>query len=273
MEHKEPHGPVQGSTAAMIVRRIREHVATHNWFAVLIDLAIVVIGVFLGTQVSNWNAGRIQLEEARDYRSRLIVELRSDEAQIHQKIAYYAAVRRHGLGLLNNLHRPADKLGPDFLVDAYQLTEIDPTRGKRFIFDEMVSGGFLNLVGNEDEQRLAADFYQQLETYNSTLLEVLPYRDTLRQDMPYEVQSAIRSRCGDRRINDGDQFIGIGLPEQCSIALSPEVTRRAVAKVRAIPDLESLATRYISSVDQKLLTFGATLDQARALREALSKGS
>ena len=31
----------------MIVRRIREHVAHHNWFAVGIDLAIVIVGVFL----------------------------------------------------------------------------------------------------------------------------------------------------------------------------------------------------------------------------------
>ena len=41
-----------------MIRRIREHVAHHNWFAVAIDLAIVVIGVFLGTQASNWNQTR-----------------------------------------------------------------------------------------------------------------------------------------------------------------------------------------------------------------------
>jgi hypothetical protein len=32
----------------MVIRRIREHVATHNWFAVAVDLGIVVIGVFIG---------------------------------------------------------------------------------------------------------------------------------------------------------------------------------------------------------------------------------
>ena len=32
----------------MVFRRIREHVAAQNWFAVGIDLAIVFIGVFLG---------------------------------------------------------------------------------------------------------------------------------------------------------------------------------------------------------------------------------
>ena len=36
----------------MVIRRIREHVATQNWFAVAIDLVIVVLGVFLGDRKS-----------------------------------------------------------------------------------------------------------------------------------------------------------------------------------------------------------------------------
>ncbi len=39
----------------MILRRITEHVKTQNWFAVALDFVIVVVGVFVGIQVSNWN--------------------------------------------------------------------------------------------------------------------------------------------------------------------------------------------------------------------------
>lgn len=42
----------------MILRRISEHVKDQNWFAVGVDFVIVVIGVFIGIQVSNWNAAR-----------------------------------------------------------------------------------------------------------------------------------------------------------------------------------------------------------------------
>ena len=52
----------------MVIRRIREHVAAHNWFAVTVDVLIVVLGVFIGTQVSNWNAER--LEDRRAWRGR-----------------------------------------------------------------------------------------------------------------------------------------------------------------------------------------------------------
>ena len=40
----------------MILRRITQHVRDQNWTAIGIDFVIVVVGVFIGLQVSNWNA-------------------------------------------------------------------------------------------------------------------------------------------------------------------------------------------------------------------------
>jgi hypothetical protein len=42
----------------MILRRIKAHIEKENWFAVGIDFCIVVIGVFIGIQVANWNEVR-----------------------------------------------------------------------------------------------------------------------------------------------------------------------------------------------------------------------
>ncbi|MEO1041250.1 MAG: hypothetical protein AAFX52_03080 [Pseudomonadota bacterium] len=49
----------------MLLRRIIEHVQTQNWTAVALDFLIVVIGVFMGIQVSNWNAARADREVER----------------------------------------------------------------------------------------------------------------------------------------------------------------------------------------------------------------
>ena len=58
----------------MIPRRIAEHVQSHNWFAVAIDFVIVVVGVFVATQVGDWNSAS---EQKR--RTSLIIEgLRED---------------------------------------------------------------------------------------------------------------------------------------------------------------------------------------------------
>ncbi|WDI32184.1 hypothetical protein PUV54_03130 [Hyphococcus flavus] len=42
----------------MLLRRVIEHVKTQNWTAVALDFVIVVVGVFIGIQVSNWNDAR-----------------------------------------------------------------------------------------------------------------------------------------------------------------------------------------------------------------------
>ena len=49
----------------MILRRLKTHVEKENWFAVGIDFLIVVVGVFIGIQVANWNEARVdQIELA-----------------------------------------------------------------------------------------------------------------------------------------------------------------------------------------------------------------
>ena len=42
----------------MLLRSVTKHVNDQNWFAVVLDLVIVIFGVFIGIQVSNWNADR-----------------------------------------------------------------------------------------------------------------------------------------------------------------------------------------------------------------------
>ena len=40
----------------MLLGRVIAHVKAQNWTAVALDFLIVVMGVFIGLQVSNWNA-------------------------------------------------------------------------------------------------------------------------------------------------------------------------------------------------------------------------
>lgn len=42
----------------MILRRISENIRSQNWFAVAVEFIIVVVGVFMGLQVQDWNEAR-----------------------------------------------------------------------------------------------------------------------------------------------------------------------------------------------------------------------
>jgi len=58
----------------MLRRRMIQHLREHNWTAVGIDFVIVVLGVFVGIQVANWNEDRQQSARQANYRERLRVD-------------------------------------------------------------------------------------------------------------------------------------------------------------------------------------------------------
>ena len=62
----------------MILRRLKAHVEAENWFAVAIDFAIVVVGVFIGIQVANWNDMRADRQTFEDAMVRFVDETKTN---------------------------------------------------------------------------------------------------------------------------------------------------------------------------------------------------
>ena len=249
----------------MVVRRIREHIATHNWFAVAIDLAIVIAGVFIATQATNWNDERIEREQSRSYHARLIDELDFNARQYRQQIAYYKQAREHGLAALKSLQSPADRPGPDFLVDAYQTTQIDTALAKTFIYDEMVSAGLVDRLGPPDIQAAVSDYYLSVRAINRSLEETLPYRTIMRALIPYAAQMKIRERCGDLAVTYKQRIIGFRLPDECNLQLNGQMIMAAVTHIREQPRIVDDLTRYLASLDEKIGGLEGTLVQTDAL--------
>jgi len=61
----------------MILSRVIEHFRKQEWTAIAIDFVIVVMGVFIGIQVSNWNAARSARVDERALLERLHEEARA----------------------------------------------------------------------------------------------------------------------------------------------------------------------------------------------------
>ena len=92
-------------------------------------LRIVVIGVFLGIQASNWNQQRIERRAgARISLRRLVDELDDERPQVHRRRQpITGGSRAYGRqALAASTERPA-RADRDFLIDAYQVSQIDKT--------------------------------------------------------------------------------------------------------------------------------------------------
>ena len=59
----------------MILKRVVEHMKQQQWSAVVIELTIVVLGVFIGLQVNNWNDARRDRMREQAYLEGIAVDL------------------------------------------------------------------------------------------------------------------------------------------------------------------------------------------------------
>ena len=253
----------------MVVRSIREHVATHNWFAVAVDLAIVVAGVFLGTQVNNWNEERIDRDRAQHYRTRLIGELDFNARQYAVQTDYYRRAKAYGLKALAALDGTRPLSDRDFVIAAYQLTQTDTTRTKTGVYDEISASGLSHRLGDEETQQVASDFYLTAEVSQRTNESIFPYRTLLREVMPYNIQLRIREECGDRNVFYQQRLVGVMTVSPCPMTIGPAEAAKAAAAVRAAPGLKLQMTRYIASLDEKIDNLALAQQQALAFRDRL----
>jgi len=103
----------------MVLRRITEHVKSQNWFAVGLDFFIVVIGVFIGIQVSNWNEARL----TRESETLVLTRLSADHTHISDQIA--ASIETY-VGIFDALSRLMEDINAEgSLPDDPEQFELD----------------------------------------------------------------------------------------------------------------------------------------------------
>ncbi len=66
----------------MILRRLATSIRKQDWFAVVIETLIVVMGVFLGLQVNNWNEARQEAGLETDFLAGIVLDLQGDEQDL-----------------------------------------------------------------------------------------------------------------------------------------------------------------------------------------------
>ena len=147
----------------MLLRRITQHVNDQNWFAVWIDFIIVVIGVFIGIQVANWNDARA----SKAQEGAILVQLGDEFSEIKEALEKQISVRRT---YVNDIGYLIDSLegevpSPDETVIKRALTAARST-GRR----PASSSAYLQLMSNSDLARLSnANLKRALVQYHARL--------------------------------------------------------------------------------------------------------
>lgn len=145
----------------MLLKRVAEHSKTQNWFAVALDLLIVVVGVFIGIEVANWNSARQDRQEERRYYRQLLVDLRTDLETFRdtEKLAdRYDNAAQLALDRLNGKAPPEVSRGRMATAIHYGGFIYIP-RASRGTYDELVSTGNLRLLRDSNLKSEIARYY------------------------------------------------------------------------------------------------------------------
>ena len=70
----------------MLLRRITTHIKEQNWFAVIVDLLVVVIGIYLGMQASDWSQYHLDRQTEVVYLERLNNDITKDLESLEDAI-------------------------------------------------------------------------------------------------------------------------------------------------------------------------------------------
>ena len=73
----------------MILRRVIAHFKKQEWTAIGLDFLIVVVGVFIGIQVANWNEGRAERIAEERYLTRLYADTQANIAELEELVSVH----------------------------------------------------------------------------------------------------------------------------------------------------------------------------------------
>lgn len=179
----------------MVLRRIIESLQTRNFSIFAVELVIVVVGVFIGIQVSNWNDARIDRNRAHAYLERIQDDLEADIVNYQDRLRFWQQVSDYGTTGLDyaNTGDSGGLTDWNLLLAYFQASQLAEFLTTRSTYEELKSGGELGLISNLEIRNLLSRYYTNAD--NPVLSERPAYREHVRALIPLRIQNYIWEQC------------------------------------------------------------------------------
>ena len=255
----------------MLLRRIKGHIVNENWFAVFVDFVIVVVGVYVGIEVSNWNDARQEDTRAIEYLERIRADLEFDRVTLNYRLVFWDQVLEFGEEAI--AHAETGKLvndSPAATVLAYfQASQVAPFTAVNTTYEEIKSAGDFRLI--EDQKLLAnlAEYYLNSSSLQEQhLFQLVPeYRETIRGIMPWSIHEHVWTHCHSAEGNT-QQLRDCDLPisEADATVLLEEIATntQAVRELRFWITNLTVSSNVLSANDAEIGTLLAQIDESLA---------
>jgi hypothetical protein len=257
-----------------MIKRIFHNVRKQDWTAVIIELVVVIVGVFIGVEVSNWN-GDFETDRKSDlFTSRLKADLREEAWGYELQVGYFEQVLRNATAAEDALAGRASLSDEALLIAAYRASQYNAYIRRRATYDELTSTGEIGLIRDAGLRELAMRT-SSAEVFNEIIdnSRGSEFRRVFRKAIPRDVQTALNAHCGDHLVPIGDYAaIDKVLDYPCETTLAPTAVASSAATLRADPNFAAALRLRIADLGTDLgnLTWYYK-DDLRARLRALAK--
>ncbi len=221
----------------MIFRRFLQRFQHQPWGSIATELAIVIIGVFIGMQVSNWNEERETAQKASVFSARLTNDLRREAWAYESLINYSHQTNANQRRVLDAMAGDSELSDEQFVISAYRATQYKDYNRYRATYDELVSTGNIGLVADRTLREAAVALFTTNFIEQITLqVRESEYRRVFRESVSAPVQEALLVRCGDRLAHELDYAaIESELDYPCTLDLPLEKIHAAAIALKGMP--------------------------------------
>ncbi len=234
----------------MMLRRIMDHLKTQSWLAVTLDLMIVILGVFIGFQVTAWNEERQANAAEHATQMRLQVEAEHVVAFWRIEVLQEQRVNENrrlllevlDKGMMTPEQRPAVD---DAILRLGFYPHFSPPRS---VYDELIAAGGLSRISDIQVRNAVAEYAAELEFVMGQLTQ-------FRANLP-GLEDAYNGR-----------IFSIYAPEQASM-------RRYEYDIAALAADRQFVSKMVDSVRDQLQFFTyreGVLSRAIAMCESVSR--
>ncbi|MDH5630780.1 MAG: hypothetical protein OEY96_11570 [Gammaproteobacteria bacterium] len=216
----------------MILRRFMKHITDQNWFAVGLDMIVVITGIFFGMQLTDWNEERNNRVLESSYYQQLILDLKADQEITRYAINENSTNHAHGQLFYQALTEDdfqisdPNKFAESVLLSRYHTSSII----NRQTYEELTNTGNLRLLVDVDLKREIVGYYQ------GNLM--------LRQwDMTQSILHASYVELAAKLISPE---VTSKLTYEVEVKISDEEARKILETAHTLPNLKGLLTTMIN---------------------------
>jgi hypothetical protein len=149
----------------MILRRLTQHIKAQNWFAVALDFFIVVIGILIAFQITNWNENRAERVTEIQYLSAMKRDVESSIQVLNFSISDLQRQQNARQALYTFHQDPDTVLESDELDElvAYGLFSLARTDLNQTTFETLKSSGQMSVLKSAELVKALQDLSAKID--------------------------------------------------------------------------------------------------------------